>query len=211
MNHVHRPIKILICLLLGIGLNRAGAQDNSTPQTSDVLLPGDMVRIVVWQNPELSGEFLVNPEGTLAHPVYQEVQVAGLPLAEAKRRLRQFLAASYTKDPLIIVEPLMRVSISGEVRAPNLYPVPRGTSVSQAVALAGGLTEAGDPSDAILLRNGEVIKLDLTRPEPLERQIKVASGDQIVVGRHGNFFRDFIGPFSALTAAVVSLVVVFQQ
>jgi polysaccharide export outer membrane protein len=170
-----------------------------------------MVRIVVWQNPDLSGEFLVNPEGSLAHPLYQAVPVAGIPLSEAKRRLRDFLAASYTKDPLLILEPLMRVTVSGEVRAPNLYSMPRGTTVQQAVGLAGGVTDAANPSDATLFRDGRTLRVDLTDPQAAGRQTQVLSGDQIVIGRSGNFFRDFVGPFSALTAAVVSLVVVFRQ
>jgi polysaccharide export outer membrane protein len=202
-------LAILVALLVGVSASGTSAQTPPTP-SNDALIPGDMVRIAVWQSPELSGEFLVNPEGSLAHPLYQEVQVAGVPLAEARRRLKQFLAATYTKDPLIIVEPLMRVSVSGEVRLPNLYTVPRGTTVVQVVGLAGGLTEAGNASDARLLRGGRIIDLDLTKPEPTDRQIRVATGDQIVVGRKGNFFRDVLGPIGAITAAVASIVVVFR-
>jgi polysaccharide export outer membrane protein len=186
------------------------AQTDNPPAPSGALVAGDMVRITVWQAAELSGEFLVNPEGSLAHPLYQEVRVAGIPLAEAKRRIRDFLAASYMKDPLLVVEPLMRVTVSGEVRSPNLYTVPRGTTIVQSVGMAGGVTDVGNPSKVKLLRGNRTIELDLTKPEVEERRIQVMSGDQVLVGRKGNFFRDFVGPFSALTAAIVSFVVVFR-
>lgn len=183
----------------------------TVPPASDILMTGDLVRITVWQKPELSGEFLVNPEGSLAHPLYQEVKVAGVPLAVAKQRLRDFLAASYTKDPLLVVEPLLRVTVGGQVNVPNVYSAPRGTTVSQAVAMAGGPTTEAKLSNTRVFRAGKVFKMDLTKSDATGAGQPVRSGDQITVGRKGNFFRDGLGPFASLTAAVVSLVVVFRQ
>src|SRR5262245_37712711 len=86
---------IYAAVVLGFTVGSAAAQNDASAANSGELLPGDMVRITVWQNPELSGEFLVNPEGGVAHPVYQEVKVTGVPLTEAKRRIRDLLAKSY--------------------------------------------------------------------------------------------------------------------
>jgi len=176
-----------------------------------MLVPGDLVRVTVWQKPELSGEFMVNPEGSLAHPLYQEVQVVGVPLSVAKTRLRDFLASTFTKDPLITMEPLFRVTVGGEVRQPNLYSVPRGTTVAQVVALAGGVSERGKASKVHLLRTGKDTRVDLTGSNPETANLTLLSGDQIIVGRGHNFFRDVLGPFASLTAAVVSVIVVFRQ
>jgi polysaccharide export outer membrane protein len=188
-----------------LGQNPPGAAASVT------LVPGDIVRIVVWQKPELSGEFVVTPEGALAHPLYQDVQVAGVPLTVAKTRLRDFLAQTYTKDPLLTVEPLFRVTVGGEVRQPNLYTVPRGTTVAQAVALAGGVTERGKASAVRVLRGGRTTLVDLTRPEPDAQAVPLTSGDQVIVARGHNFFRDVLGPFASVTAAVVSVIVVLRQ
>ncbi|HEY8257420.1 MAG TPA: polysaccharide biosynthesis/export family protein [Gemmatimonadales bacterium] len=193
------------------GVTRAQAQGQAPAPSGDVLVTGDLVRITVWEKPELSGEFLVNPEGTLAHPLYQEVKVAGVPLSVAKQRLREFLAASYTKDPLIVVEPLLRVTVGGQVNAPNVYSVPRGTTITQAVALAGGATNEAKLSNTRVLRGGQIMKLDLTKADAAGAGQTVKSGDQVQVGRRGNFFRDGIGPFASLTAAVISIVVVVRQ
>jgi polysaccharide export outer membrane protein len=186
-------------------------QDAPAPVTPVVLAPGDLVRIVVWQKPELSGEFAVTPEGTLAHPLYQDVHVAGVSLQVAKMRLRNFLAESYTKEPLLTVEPLFRVTVAGEVRQPNLYTVPRGTTVGQVVALAGGVTERGKASAVRLLRAGRTTMVDLTRPEANAPLVQLVSGDQIIVARGHNFFRDVMGPLASVTAAVVSVIVVTRQ
>jgi polysaccharide biosynthesis/export protein len=173
-----------------------------------ILSPGDLVRIVVWEKPELSGEFVVTPEGTLAHPLYQDVPVAGVSLAVAKMRLRDFLARTYTKDPLLTVEPLFRVTVGGEVRQPNVLTVPRGTTVAQAVALGGGVAERGRASGVRLIRGGRTYQVDLTRPHPDAAPIQVLSGDQIIVPRGRNFFRDVLAPLASLTAAVASVIAV---
>jgi polysaccharide export outer membrane protein len=189
----------------------AQSSTSSAAPAPVVLTPGDMVRLTVWQKPELSGEFVVTPEGTLAHPLYQDIPVAGVPLSVAKTRLKEFLAATYTKDPLLTVEPLFRVTVAGAVRQPNLYSVPRNTTVGQVVALAGGVSEQGKASSVRLLRQGKTYKVDLTRPEPEAAQVPLVSGDQIIVPRGGNFFRDVLGPMASLTAALVSISLAFRQ
>lgn len=206
---VGRRLCIWVSVLGVLGAAPASAQ---TPAPAPVMLvPGDLVRVTVWQKPELSGEFMVNPEGSLAHPLYQEVQVVGVPLSVAKTRLRDFLASTFTKDPLITMEPLFRVTVGGEVRQPNLYSVPRGTTVAQVVALAGGVSERGKASKVHLLRTGKDTRVDLTGSNPETANLTLLSGDQIIVGRGHNFFRDVLGPFASLTAAVVSVIVVFRQ
>jgi protein involved in polysaccharide export with SLBB domain len=189
----------------------AGAQSTPPREEPVVLTPGDLVRVTVWQRPEFSGEYLVTPEGSLAHPLYQDVKVAGVPLAEAKARLRAFLAQTYSKDPQLTMEPLFRITVGGEVRAPNLYTVPRGTTVAQAVALAGGVTQQGKASKVRVIRRTGSSMIDITRPEPSQGSEQLVSGDQVLVSRGHNFFRDVLGPFSSITAAVVSIIVVVRQ
>ncbi len=211
MTSLTRRMLVITGLACLASVAPSGAQGQTPAPANDVLMTGDLVRITVWEKPELSGEFLVNPEGSLAHPLYQEVKVAGVPLAVAKQRLRDFLAASFTKDPLLVVEPLLRVTVGGQVNVPNVYSVPRGTTVTQAVALAGGPTTEAKLSNTHVLRAGKFIKTDLTKSDPSGAGQLVKSGDQVTVGRRGNFFRDGLGPFASLTAAVVSLVVVIRQ
>src|SRR5690606_29389866 len=103
---------------------------------------GDMVKVTVWRNAEMSGDFMVGVNGALRHPLYQEVPIAGVPLHEVEQRLAKFLT-KYEQNPQIVVEPLFQVTVGGQVRTPNLYPLPRTTTISQAVALAGGATPDG--------------------------------------------------------------------
>src|SRR3954464_11599814 len=82
-----------------------------------VLTPGDSVRIEVWRKPEFSGDFVVAPDGTITHPLFRSVRVAGLPFATAEANLRTFLG-QYEENPQFVMEPLIRVAVSGEVPRP---------------------------------------------------------------------------------------------
>ena len=177
---------------------------------SVVLQPGDAVRITVWRKQELSGEFIVAADGSIKHPLYQRVKIAGIPLPAAEQQIYTFLKQLET-DPQLVLEPLFRVTVAGEVREPNLYSLPPVTNIAQAVALAGGPTERGQLDRVRLVRHESETIVDLTRPDAVAAQMPIASGDQILVGRGGNFLRDIVVPVATMTAAVASIVSVFSR
>src|SRR5215204_2724510 len=75
------------------------AAQTPAPRTESVSLsPGDSVRITVWRKPEFSGDFVVAPDGTITHPLFRSVRVAGLPFATAAANLRTFLG-QYEESP----------------------------------------------------------------------------------------------------------------
>ena len=141
---------------------------------------GDQVRIVVWRNPELSGDFVVSANGTLNHPLYREIQVTGIPITSVEDRLRAFLTR-YTTNPQFVIQPLVKVVVSGEVRSPNLLSVPPETTVAQAVVLAGGPTPIAKLDRVRLLRQGQEITVNLNSADSQAAALQIRSGDQIVV------------------------------
>jgi protein involved in polysaccharide export with SLBB domain len=169
-----------------------------------VLRPGDVLRVTVWRNPELTGEFAIARDGTLSHPLYRDVVVAGLDLAGAEARLRDLLSG-LESNPRFVIEPLLRVSVGGEVRQPSLYRLPPETSIAEAVALAGGATERGRLEAVRLFRGGAEIRVDLTRPEAGLAQDPIRSGDQIFVDRRVSVFREYIAPAASVVAAAAAL------
>jgi polysaccharide export outer membrane protein len=174
------------------------------------LHPGDMVKVTVWRSPEMSGDFIVGASGTLQHPLYQSVPVAGVPLAQVVHRLQQFLS-HYQDDPQLVVVPLFRVTVGGEVRLPNLYSLPTETTISQAVAQAGGATQDGRLDKVRILRGGHEYIADLTRADAAWANTPVRSGDQILVTRKGNFWRDFFLPAIAISGSIASIVNVARR
>lgn len=190
----------LIALLLG-----APAVGAQAPATGEgVLSPGDIIRITVWRKPEMSGEFTIAPDGSIAHPLYQEVRVSGLPLDSAVARVRAFLSRDEA-NPAFILAPLLRVAVGGEVRQPNLYSLPPTTTLAQAVALAGGPTERGRLDHVIVSRAGSVITLDLAQPSAAVSLLPIRSGDQIIVLRRRDFVRDVVAPTGSIIGALAGV------
>ena len=174
-------------------------------QTDAVLQPGDVLRITVWENEAMSGEVAVGPDGALMHPLYRQLRVAGVPMPEVDARLRAFLERFVT-NPQFVAQPLLRVTVGGEVRQPNLYSLAPGTTAAQAVVLAGGPTERGRLDRVRLVRGGQESLLDLTDPTAPMANTAIQSGDQFYVSRREpNVFREYIAPAGGLLAAVVSL------
>ena len=182
----------------------AEVQPPQPGSSSFTLRPGDAVRVTVWRNPELSGDFRISNEGTLQHPLYKSVQVTGVPLAVVEQRVRE-LVLTYVATPQILLEPLVRVSVNGEVRSPSLQSLSPETTIAQAIALAGGATEGARLNQVRVIRSGRVLKLDLAKPGSANLMLTVRSGDQIVVPRQRNLFRDVIGPVSSLAAAIAAI------
>jgi polysaccharide export outer membrane protein len=176
-----------------------------TPATTLVVRPGDQVRVIVWRKPELSGDFLVAADSTLKHPLYQDIKVGGLSVAAAHQRIEEYLRRLET-NPQVSLEPLFRVSVGGEVRAPNLYSLSPETSIAQAVALAGGPTERGRLDRVRVLRDGRELLVDITSASGGWLQAPIASGDQIFVGRQGNFLRDLGVPLLTSLGGIASIV-----
>lgn len=172
------------------------------------LNPGDQVRIAVWRNPEFSGDFIIAPNGTISHPLYREIQVIGVPLNTVEERLRSFLT-KYIANPQFVIQPLMKIIVGGEVRSPNVYSVPPETTIAQAVALAGGPTERGNPQKLRVIRDGQEILVDLTRADSDVARLQIRSGDQILMSRRSARFRDYIGPILSGAAALAATVNIF--
>src|SRR5688500_9799339 len=106
-----------------IALALAFASPAVAQETEPGLRPGDAVRVEVWRQPELSGEFLVAEDGTLLHPLYRGVVVADVALAEVRQRIHALLTR-YESHPEFVIQPLLRVAIGGEVGQPSLYRLP---------------------------------------------------------------------------------------
>jgi len=184
----------------------AGAPDAAAQTPTHgfgTLEPGDSVRIIVWGNEEFSGDFEIAADGTIRHPVYRSVMAAGVPLVVLESRLRTLLSR-FEKQPEFVVEPRLRVAVSGEVRNPNLFSLSPEVTIEQAIAMAGGPTERGRLDRVRLLRGGREVILDLSHPGSYG-VMRVHSGDQIVVPRRADTFRETIAPIAAVTGAMAAV------
>jgi polysaccharide export outer membrane protein len=104
--------------------------------------PGDKVRVTVFGDDQLSGEFQVDANGAIAMPLIGNVDAGGRTTNELAANVVQKLQKDYLKNPKVSVEVIdyRPFYILGEVRNPGSYPYVNGMRVMNAVALAGGFT-----------------------------------------------------------------------
>ncbi|WP_419319512.1 polysaccharide biosynthesis/export family protein [Caulobacter sp. ErkDOM-E] len=153
----------------------AAAQDGAY-----LLGSSDKVRVTVYGEPTLSGEFFVTGSGLVSLPLIGEVKAAGLTLSQFQQAVQTSLSDGYLKDPRVSAEVLTfrPFYILGEVSKPGTYPYTSGLTVMNAVATAGGYTYRADKKQVFVKRNGATEEQKLT----LDPTVTVAPGDTIRIG-----------------------------
>ncbi|WP_247887054.1 polysaccharide biosynthesis/export family protein [Azospirillum sp. SYSU D00513] len=124
------------------------------------LEPGNRVRVVVFNEQNLSGDFMVDPVGNVAMPLIGNVSASGVTSKELAARIAGLLQRdAYLQDPKVAVEiqTFRPFYVLGEVRQPGEFPYTNGMTVLSAVARAGGYDYRAREGQAVLVRleNGE--------------------------------------------------------
>lgn len=172
--------RLWVVLLLAIQL-RAQSADAQAGQadSSGIVRPGDVIRLKVWREPDMTGDVPVNEAGMATLPRLGAIQVSDL----SADSLQRFLVTTYSRDlrdPAIDVTVLRRIRILGAVRNPNVYQVDPTMTVADALALAGGASPDGKQDQVELRRLGESEATKLTRGMRLA-DTPIRSGDQLYV------------------------------
>jgi polysaccharide biosynthesis/export protein len=169
------------------------------PQTSPMtqISEGDLLDIVIFDTPELSGRFRVNLKGDILLPLAGALHVAGMNLAEITDAVSQRY-----KDAKILVDPEVTVfvaeftrrtiTITGEVRSPGVYPIVAPRTLTDTLAMAGGLNDAASRTVSIVHAADpkHIIHVTLnvgaqTLESIEEGRMEILPGDAIFVARSG--------------------------
>ncbi len=118
---------------------------------------GDRLKVIVFGEADLSGEFNVDARGFLTLPLVQGVPAAGLTTREVERAIANRLQPDFLKNPRVSVEVAnyRPIYVLGEVRSPGSFPYVSGMTVINAVALAGGYTYRARKSGVRIVRAGD--------------------------------------------------------
>lgn len=168
-----------LCLVIAFSAS-AGAREYR-------LGPGDVLSISLWGSVSQQFSVTVGTDGTFELPMIGRVVAEGKTVVELAAELKELFAV-YIKEPNVIVNLTrareIRVQILGNVRTPGLFSFTAETTLSQALARAGGVTERGD-SEAISVQrtSGEVLTVNL---KPLltgvgGEDLDLQDGDTVVV------------------------------
>ena len=222
-----RASLVRAALLLALAAPVLAAQTPNIPPPADVKAPdapaerrvgglrgGDLLRVVVFREKELSGEFLIDARGFVQIPGVGVMPVAGLEPQQAQERIIEALRARGFSAPEVAVQAQVRVSVLGEVRQPALYPTEPGTSLLQLLTIAGGPTERANLRATRVVRDGRVFVVDLESglAGGAAGRIVLYSGDYIVVPRRTGLTREnfsfavsAVGAIAAVTAAFLTM------
>ena len=172
-----------------------------------VLRSGDAVKIAVFRDKELTGEYLIDSRGELQIPGLGVIRASGLDPTQLREALTTALRQRGVTEPEIAVQPLVRVSVLGEVRVPALYPVDPGTSLIQLLTIAGGPTPNANLRKTRVVREGHVFEVDLQSAlgGSAAGRVVLYSNDVVVVPKRTGFTRENLSFVLGLTTAAVSL------
>lgn len=144
------------------------------------LASADKVRIAVFGEDALSGEFVVNAEGKIALPLIGEIQAAGLTVAQLQDAVTQALSQGYLNQPRVTAQVLTYrpIYILGEVNRPGEYPYVPDLTALNAVATAQGFTYRANTRRIFVRRAGSQTE----EPRPLTADTRVSPGDTLRIG-----------------------------
>jgi polysaccharide biosynthesis/export protein len=192
-------------LVLLVGAAAAECQQQADP--ADPLRPGDMVRLRIWGDTLLAGDFPVDERGQVVLP-----RLGGRDVREiSPQALRDGVVAEYQRmlrNPSVELLTFRRVVILGAVRDPGVHHMPTGqSSLSDALALAGGVAPDGRYDRVRITRDGESVEHRLAS-DWRTGDIGLRSGDEVFVPERPWLTRNQAVMATVISSAVSVLVAI---
>lgn len=141
---------------------------------------GDRVKLTVYNEPNLAGEFWVNPEGFVSLPLIGNVRAGGRAVSQIAADATARFADGYLRDPKVSMEvtAFRPFYILGEVEQPGQYPYASGLTALNAIATAKGFTPRADRNVVRIRRQGDAREVNYR----LTPALIIFPGDTIRVG-----------------------------
>jgi polysaccharide biosynthesis/export protein len=138
----------------------AAAEALATSDAADYRIgPMDILDITVFQVPDLSKEVQVSQGGHFTLPLIGDITAAGKTAAQLQSEIAAKLGSKYLQSPQVTVfvkdMQSQRVTVEGQVVKPGIYPTTGQTTLLQAIALSGGLTDLADTRAIVVLRTAD--------------------------------------------------------
>lgn len=205
MFHSNSFVPLIVCglVLLVAGCSNTSSLPQATTRaslTTDVdeyqylIGPGDSLTIFVWRNPEISGSFIVRPDGKVTTSLVEDIDVSGKTPSILAREIEEQLA-TYINNPRVTVSvngfrgPLSeQVRVIGEATNPSAVNYTEHMTLLDLMIAVGGLTEFADGNSAKLVRVVEgqqrtfdVNIDDLIRNGDIRQNVDMLPGDIIII------------------------------
>jgi len=201
----NKSLKVVVALLLAqiisaCSTNNLPSATLHPSNTADInsykylIGAGDVLNIFVWRNPEVSGSFVVRPDGMITTSLVEDIKVAGKTPTELARSIEEILG-TYLRDPIVTVTvnsfvgPFSeQIRVIGEAAEPQAINYTQHMTLLDVMIQVGGLTEFANGNNAVLVRieNGEQKQYDVLIDELLKdgkisANVDMLPGDIIII------------------------------
>lgn len=177
---------ILCALLICLNVRAEQARDSTY-----VLRPNDIIRLDVYEEPDLSGAVRILKTGHASFPLIGSLEISGLSVSAAAAKIRDLYAKDYLVDPKLTLTvqeyATDYISVIGAVRNAGQMPLPVSGHIDLAAAMAtaGGLAETADANSIMLVRaSGATSTFSMSSiTNGPNGRIKLEAGDRIIVNQ----------------------------
>lgn len=198
---------LVLALACGLLCTESLAAQSGSPADAP-LRPGDRLLIRIWSDSSFADSARVDQTGNVVLPVIGRLPVGGLAAPVAVDSIRSAFSVSLRSTSIEVI-PLRRITLSGELHRPGVYYLEPHVTLREAVAVAGGVTDAGSGRRLIVSRGSERLSIeDWERRE--DEQMYIQSGDVVWVRRQPWIVRNALGAISA-ASVILSMVLALSR
>jgi polysaccharide export outer membrane protein len=198
LKRISAAVVILVCSIAAgcAGGSRLSASDAgaATDVVPDYRIgPGDSLQIFVWDQPDLSTNVQVRPDGRISTPLVEDLQAAGRSPTELARDIENVLS-DYVRSPVVTVivqgfvgAAQQQVRVVGQAMEPRALQYRQGMTVLDVLIEVGGLSEfaAGNRANIVRELNGQQrqirVRLDDLLNGRIEENVRIMPGDVLVI------------------------------
>src|SRR5262249_22814112 len=173
-------VALLVSGCAGGSISEAEQRSMAAAATAPATLqPGDKIRINVFGESQLSGEFELDQAGQISLPLSGTIKAQGLTQSELEQALAKKFRSEYLKNPKVTVTigTLAPYYMMGEVKSPGQFAYRSGLNVLTAMAIAGGPTYRANRSTVQIQRRGDTNMRDY----PISASVPILPGDVVKV------------------------------
>lgn len=195
MLNAKKLFRFFLVMLAFAGASVAAAQNAGGARNEYVLGSGDVIRISVYQNPDLTLETRVSEAGSISYPLIGAARIGGLTVSDAEKRIADALKqGNFVRQPQVSILVMQvrgsQASVLGNVNRPGRYPLEvADMRLTDVLAMAGGVTATGaDIVTVVGSRNGQAYRVEVDLPTVFGagkrgEDLVVHNGDVIWVDR----------------------------
>ena len=203
MSNLAKSVWLVLCAVLlaapAAAADYAPAPAYNNGNADYRLGSGDKVKVTVFGETDLGGDYQVDATGVLRMPMIGQVKAGGLTAHDVEANIRAALADGYLNDPRVAVEitTYRPFYIVGQVQKPGEYPFANGMTAATAVAVAGGFTPKAVDSVIYIRHLGDSTEYKLAATDGTH----IAPGDTIRVDSTAFWdLMDVLGPLAGASA-----------